>query len=353
MTNPFDLKVGDGRGDGIDRVYVSERNGDVTEWTHANEQWSKTDIAKGVKNLAMLALGDARGDGVARLYFTELVRDGVLKEAAWTDGVWTIRTIGDSFQSLCLFIGEGRNDGSKHLYMGTYGDKARNDQGLWEYTYARGTWTRIRLTTVGMEGAGAVGDLRNDSVNRVLASSRSLEELTWNGTAYSSSPIDNCDDLWPDPKELGDVRNDGLTRILINSGHGKVEYVHRDGAWEKTVIDATIQRGDILVTHLKSDGRYRLYATHTSQSWGDHPLSKGPLKEYSWDPATSSYGQTIVVDAMSGATAKLDAGTGRNDGVRRLYAPDYEGGRIVEITSDDPFIEKPRAEVPDTRKTTD
>ena len=309
LTNPFDLKVGDGRGDGIDRVYVSERNGDVTEWTYANDQWSNTDIAKGVKNLALLALGDACGDGVARLYFAELVRDGVLKEAAWTDGVWTVRTIGDSFQSLCLFIGEGRNDGSKRLYMGTYGDKVRNDQGLWEYTYAHGTWTRIRLTTAGMEGEGAVGDLRNDGVNRVLASSRSLEELTWNGTAYSSSPIDNCDDLWPDPKELGDVRNDGLTRILINSGHGKVEYLH--------------------------------------------PLPKGPLKEYSWDPATSIYGHTIVVDAISGATAKLDAGTGRNDGVRRLYAPDYEGGRILEITSDDPFIEKPRAEDTDTRKTTD
>lgn len=80
----------------------------------------------------------------------------------------------------------------------------------------------------------------------------------------------DCDYLWPDPKELGDVRNDGLTRILINSGHGKVEYLHRDEAWEKSVIDGTIQRGDILVTHLKSDGRYRFCPTGSRGcAWGE------------------------------------------------------------------------------------
>ncbi len=48
------------------------------------------------------------------------------------------------------------------------------------------------------------------------------------------------------------------------------------------------------------------------------------------------YTDEVIVDGMTGATAKLDAGNGRR--VARLYAPDYDGGRILEMTSTEPLV---------------
>ena len=159
-----------------------------------------------------------------------------------------------------------------------------------------------------------------------------------NGTSYTSSTIDHSANLWPDPVNVGKCRNDGLNRVFINSQHGKVEYTYSGGVWNKRVIDTTVQRGDILVARLKADGLYSLYHTFTSKSWGSPTIPKGPLREYTWNNQASSYNTNIVVDAVTGATAKMDAGNGRNDQVARMYTPDYGGGKILEITSTTPMI---------------
>ena len=83
LTQPFEVKVGKARNDGINRVYVTERNGNVTEWTHTGSVWSKTVVATGIKNLALLAIGDARNDGTNRIYYTEYNSAGALHEAEW------------------------------------------------------------------------------------------------------------------------------------------------------------------------------------------------------------------------------------------------------------------------------
>ena len=106
-------------------------------------------------------------------------------------------------------------------------------------------------------------------------------------------------------------------------------------------MDATNQRGDVFVTRLKADGLYRAYVTYT----GNGP-PKGPVREFTWNPGTASYTTSVVVDAITGATAKLAVGNGRNDGVTRLYTPDYAGGRMLEITSTNAFLyAEPRADL--------
>ena len=67
LTNVFDVKVGDARNDGTNRVYVSERNGRVIEWTYTQAGWSNKLVAASVKNLALLAIGAVRGDDSNRL----------------------------------------------------------------------------------------------------------------------------------------------------------------------------------------------------------------------------------------------------------------------------------------------
>ena len=333
MANVFDVKVGRARNDGTNRVYISERNGRVMEWTYTGTGWTNMVVARGVTNLALIAIANVRGDGSNRLYYTEFRTNGALHEAVWTGSAWATSVVDKTYQSLSLFTGAGRGDGVKRLYVGTSGDAAHTGRGLWEYSYTTGAWSKICLHTNGMEGAGAVGDLRNDSTNRVLANSSFLDDFTWTGTNYEAAAIDHSATLFPDPTDIGKARNDGLTRVFINSGQGKIEYSYGGGTWSKKVIDANVQRGDVLVARLKGDGLYRLYSTYTTKGG-----VKGPLVEFLWDSISTSYRSNVVVDGTTGATANIAAGNGRNDGVARLYAPDYAGGRILEITWNAPFV---------------
>lgn len=330
LTNVFEVKVGNARNDGTNRVYVTERNGRVMEWTYTGTGWTNTLVARGVTNLALLTIGAVRGDGTNRLYFTEYKTNGALHEAWWTGSGWSTGVVDATHQSFCLFSGAGRNDGATHLYVGTYGDAVHSGQGLWEYTNATGVWSKLCLHTNGMDGCGAVGDLRNDGTNRVLANTSVLDAYTWAGTNYTAAAIDHRAGLGPDPTDIGKVHNDGLTCIVANTGTGRLEYVRTGGMWVTNRIDVTGKRGDILVARLKSDGLRRIYSTYTS--------AKGPVREFTWDAGSATYRTSIVVDATSGATAKLAAGDGHNDGVARLYAPNYAGGCILEITSTNPFV---------------
>lgn len=333
LTFPFDVKVGNARNDGTNRVYVSERNGRVLEWTYAGTGWVNKVVASSVTNLALLAIGAVRGDGTNRIYYTEYRPTGALHEVQWNGSAWASGIVDNTHNAYCIFIGAGRNDGVPRLYAGTHGDASHVGQGLWEYTYTTGAWSKVCLHTNGMDSSGAVAALRNDGTNRVLANSSVLDEMTWNGSTYTTSAIDHTAGLTPDPTTVGKLRNDGRTCVLINSQTGKCEYVYNAGAWARTTVDATVQRGDVFVARLQADGLYRAYVTYTG-----NVLPKGPVREFTWNPATSSYTTSVVVDATTGATAKLAAGNGRNDGVARLYTPDYAGGRLLEITSTNAFL---------------
>ena len=329
LTNVFEVKVGDARNDGTNRVYVSERNGRVIEWTYTGAGWTNTLVARYVTNLALVAIGDVRGDGTNRLYYTEFKTNGALHEVRWTGSAWATSVVDNTYQSLCLFAGAGRNDGVKHLYVGTSGNASHLGQGLWEYTYTTGVWSKVCLHTNDMEGSDAVGDLCNDGTNRVLANTSVLDSYKWAGTNYMTAAIDHRA-VGPDPTDIGKVHNDGRTCVVVNTSTGRLEYVYSGGAWVTNRIDVTGKRGDILVARLKSDGLRRVYSTYTT--------SKGPVREFTWDAGSGTYLTGIVVDAVSGATAKLAAGDGRNDGVARLYAPNYAGGSVLEITSTNPFV---------------
>ena len=211
--------------------------------------------------------------------------------------------------------------------------------GLWEYTWVGGAWQKLQLHGTAMEGRGAVGNLRNDGVMRVLGNGIGnapsfFHEFTWTGESYAAFPLDVAGyALAPDPTDVGHSRNDGLTRVVANTQQGKREYTWTGGSWQHVTFDPLNRRGDMRIARLKSDGRQRIYTTHAGSA-----TPKPPLMEYSWNDVTAGYDSDSVVDGITGATAMIDAGNGRNDGVARLYAPDYAGGEMLEITSAQPLV---------------
>lgn len=324
---PFDVAVGNGRDDGVNRLYVSCKNGILTEFTYNLGQWNSIEIVPYVQNLGLLTIGDGRGDGSSHVYWSEFIGlVGRIYEASWNGNSWDIDTVDINMQSLSIFIGPGRNDGRNRLYAGTFGAK----QGLWEYTYNNGIWEALKITTTGMEGSGAIGDLRNDGVMRILSNANNLQELTWDGSSYKSQYIKNSN-IWPDPTEIGIGRNDGNVRVYVNCSQGRTEFSYNNGNWVENIIDNTQQRGDVYLARLKNDGQYRLYSTFSNT-----PVRS--IREYEW--SGNSFSQDgITLDALTGATAQLTSGDGRNDGVERLYAPNWSGGFVYEVTAADPWID--------------
>ena len=160
LVTPFEVKTDEGRNDGVRRVYVTERNGRVLEWSYSGGTWSYTVVAASVTGLAQLAIGDARNDGTNRLYWSEFVLAGGLYEAEWNGASWDVTLMHNTYKSLNIF---------NH----------------------------------------------------------------------------------PDPTTLGKGRNDGLNRIFVNGGDGKVEYSYSGRGWSKHVLDATAQRGNIFVARVK------------------------------------------------------------------------------------------------------
>jgi len=339
LTYPFDVRVAKARNDSTNRVYVSERNGRITEWNYGTGSWSKTVVVSAVSNLALMAIGDVRNDGTNRLYYAEYNKWGDLHEVTWTGTNWSRITIDQDRSSLNIFIGDGRNDGRQRLYVGGASTSSPSNPfvGLWEYTWSAGSWQKLQLHATGADGRGTVGNLRNDGVMRVLGngignSPSFFYDFTWSGSSYASFPIDVASyALSPDPTDVGCPRNDRTVRVVANTQQGKREYTWNGSAWQSLTFDPLNRRGNMRVARLKSDGLYRIYTSHSS-------TPAIPLKEFSWNPSTSQYASNTVVDAVTGATAMFDAGNGRNDGVARLYAPNYAGGELLEITSDSPYV---------------
>ncbi len=341
LTSPFDVRIGKARNDGTNRVYVSERNGRITEWSYTSGNWSMTVVVPTVVSLALMAIGDVHNDGTNRLYYAEFNKLGDLHEVTWTGTDWARTTIDQNRSSLNIFIGPGRNDGRQRLYVGGMATTSPSNPyvGLWEYTWQAGSWQKLQLHGIAMEGRGAVGNVRNDGVMRVLGNGVGnapsfFHDFAWNGSAYASFPIDVANyGLAPDPVDVGYTRNDGIVRVVANTQQGKREYTWNGSSWQNATFDPLNRRGDMRVARLKSDGLYRIYATHAGTT-----TPKPPLTEFGWDAASSRYVGNTVVDAITGATAMIDSGNGRNDGVARLYAPDYAGGEMLEITSTEPLV---------------
>ncbi len=332
--NAFDVCVADGRNDGLQHVYNSSRNDGLYEftWNEANHQWDRTTIYSGITdaNLIQVEVGACRNDGINRVYSVEWNHNGGhIYESTWDGTQWNTVTVYTEADGITeIMIGDGRNDGLNRLYIGGYAAVGFN-----EYTWNGTSWDRVHLYDFEMEGNGFVGDATNNGQNEVYSTGEFLRQMTWNGSSFDSTSITNTF-IWPDPFYMGDVRNDGINRIYANTNNGRHEISYNSSSqnWDIISLTANGKRGDMRMAKLKSDAKNAIYTTYAT-GW-NYPNNS--LIEYKWNG--TSYDSTVVVDASTGATAMLNAGVGRNDDTMRLYAPNYAGNTMLELTWADPYV---------------
>ena len=152
------LIVTDGRNDLTFRLYAAIAD-HIYEYSYSGSTWQVEDCGTfNVYNFADMCTGDGRNDGINRIY---LAGDGKgIHELSYDGQSWQHITVSDSVTVSHIVIANSRNDGVNRLYTGS-------SKGVGEYTYS-GSWAKTANIETSCEVTGlAIGDGRNDGVNRV------------------------------------------------------------------------------------------------------------------------------------------------------------------------------------------
>ena len=259
----YEVKIGDGRNDGVQRVYCCCYNGHVVEWTFNGNDWEMIDCGSvplsADYRLISLCIGDGRRDGINRIY--SACADGYVYEFSYDSGMWSM----DCLNPPGVFyagqvIDRPRNDDTLRLCAGGWNTPVR------EYTWNGSDWESIDVSS----GNRYVWPLdiaqgRNDGVDRIYAPDwylYYLREYSWNGSGYDELTINAPQRLVK--AVVGQGRNDGLNRVYVSGMLGHVyEYTYESGYWQILDIHPTAplrSRYGLCLGQARSDGVLRLYS---------------------------------------------------------------------------------------------
>ncbi len=324
----YGICVGNGHNDGTNRVYVSTRgeatDGAIYEWTYSGTSWEMTaTVGTSLTNLVTLSIGNGRNDGILRLYVAEWGgTTSNIYEYTWNGASWDRVTLDSPTKPmLSILVGDAHGDGVNRVYVAGWIIQR-------EYQWNGSGWDFIDISTAhGTEGPVFFGNGRNDDVLRYYTPGNHVKEFTWDGSSWSDSTSASASNGWPETVVITDGRNDGLQRIYTQDNSGIHEITRNGEAWDAQQIYSRTGRSFLFAAQTKSDEKYYLYNTSIAL----------PFMELGYNSGSGQYDATTI-DAATGATALIDVGVGRNDNVVRIYTPGYASGKIYEITNQDPLV---------------
>jgi hypothetical protein len=155
------IVVTDCRNDGVLRVYAAYDE-HVYEFSWLGTEWQVEDcgiIDIKYYGFADICAGDGRNDGLNRIYIAGNHDKGIY-ELSYDGQSWQYTKVSESASADCIVLSNGRNDGINRLYTGS-------SKGVGEYTY-NGSWAKTSLVETSYEVNDlAVGNGRNDGINHV------------------------------------------------------------------------------------------------------------------------------------------------------------------------------------------
>lgn len=330
-ANPYDILVGQGRNDGVSRIYLTTKAGKVQEWTwNGSNGWNMLNIstpASLVTNkLIYITLGDVRNDGQKRLYFAQFNSNTKVYESSFVNNQWQTIEIGTETGNVgSLIIDDLAGDNIKKLYVSGI-------SGVYEYKWntTADNFSRTFLGKggdYGSEGPCAIADVRGTGSKNMYLCGSTLSEMKRNTVDYIVSPILQPDD-YTEMVVAGAGRNDSKNRLFLANSSGRFEYSWMNDSWQRTDLSNSGKgRTAINIAAIHADGIKRIYMSQPA----------GNLTEYTWSNSAQSYSSRQVVDAVSGATSLIASGNARNDNVIRMYVPAFSKNKLYEITSNAPL----------------
>jgi len=222
-----------------------------------NNIWSSTSILTGSDNkgtILSMKAGDGRNDGITRLYAAHSSASGLI-EYSWNGSGYTSNQLIN--KSVGRFaIGKGRNDGINRIYMVERGGTA-----LHELTWNGTTFTDeiIFNGNVASNGSVHIADGRGDGINRIYVWAGGLFEVTYNNGTWSTITID---EEYTERYYInaGTIRNNSKPGIYVSAKlRGLYEYIWSEEQNKYEVDVITGATGGCSIGDGRGDGKNRLY----------------------------------------------------------------------------------------------
>ena len=328
------VDVGDGRNDGLQRVYTSSLNGHLLEWSYEGGSWVLTNCGGNSHDKMMgLCIGDGRNDGVNRVYAAH--SSGLIYEFTYTAGRWVMDTVDATIgYGMGVCIGAGRDDDTNRVFGAGWPNQR-------EYTWESAGWRQLDLSNDGHTARKfVIADGRNDGGQRVYGAYHDscVREYTWQSGAYVEELLSVSTQAMN--VAAGPTRGDGITRIYVAGRFGHIyEYTYESGAWRRIDImpgAPDLARYGLYIGCARRDGKPRLYSA----------AAGGGAFEHSW---IGNAWSDSTIDAVSGASGDITVGVGRNDGIPRVYVNGCLNGILFEFTNTEFVLIKSRTDRPPSR----
>lgn len=300
------VTIGDGRGDGQNRIYAASYDRKIHEIWFDGTAWRQLVVGT-LDGLGMHAVvGVGRNDGVTRLYAASTA---TLYEFTWTGSAWSAVTVGDAPGAHGLALGDGRGDGANRVYI------ASISSGTFEATFSGSSWNIDSMGDSGDARDVEMGNGRNDGVMRVYSAllDGRVREFTWNGSSWSIAHTPSTPGAQFIHAYVAPGRNDGVQRLYTSSSNGRAyEFTWNGSAWTRVNMGGgTDYMYGLHFGEGRNDGLIRLYGADRG--------SVNQVYEYSWtspDDAPPSVALTAPANgAFVSGTTTISALAADNIGV--------------------------------------
>ncbi len=318
------IAIGEGRNDGVLRLYSTREWGTVTagyEYSFTNGKWIASTVFNANAYCSSPVTADLKKQGKNLLYLGGWDDMGVLMlqhNNGWQKPDILTDSEGKGIV-LAMKTGDGHNDGVSRLYVGHW-----SESGLIEYSWNNETYISNQIMNKSV-GRFDIGQGRNDGINRLYAverNGRDLHEFTWNGNSYSDEVIFSGSHISNGAVSVADGRGDGKNRIYVWAG-GLFELTFENGQWRSLTLEKNnLERYYITIGTIRSDKKPGVYVSVKNRG----------VYEYSWSQESNKFG----VDVITSATGGTAIGDIRGDGKNRLYAArgtkeHFTSASVVEI----------------------
>lgn len=215
--NMWGVALGDGRNDGMPRVYGADEDDSIYEFTYSNGEWNQVDIGSGMNDMRGVAVGEARNDDFVRVYGAN--DDCHVYEFTYENETWTKVDLGGVPSPMrAVSIGDGRNDGIMRVYA------ANVDGHIYEFTYSGDSWAVVDIGYGGSEMHSiAIGAGRNDTVERVYGANGDghIYEFSYFADTWTKKNVGKGNSYMRGVA-VGDGRNDEVIRVYGANEDGHI-----------------------------------------------------------------------------------------------------------------------------------
>ncbi len=319
------LVVGPVKPDSRVSVFAANMDGNLYEFLWEDSVWSMTNIATFYYSVERMCIGNVKGERYNQLYVA--CGDTHIYEFMWNPDelCWDQNRIETPHRwNADVVIGNGRNDGIERLYLGTedYVYEYTWDDTGWVIEYVGSTDTTYGEWIENLE----LGTGKNDDTIRIYVSCQNdpdrygVWEFTWNGTEWVREPVANMEghhEIYA--LAVGEGRNDGITRIYAGGNQQKLfEYTWNGTEWDSILVHEGESKWSIAIGNGRNDypPHYRVY-----QACHDGYVYEHTWEGDSWNTVAIGVGIGWGLDNNMWG---LDIGNGRNDGIIRVYAGNYD-----------------------------